>query len=87
MTTSSTGAKQERIQRWVLTLCVISAFAALFLCVFWLRHVGRMRKREARSFLSQVIESINDQTDFYKKHSRNQALEDIEKDRDKISDN
>ena len=76
------NGKKSKILRSVLVFCLILIFAALF---WWL--VMHMREREARSFLIQAIESINKQTDFYKKHSEKEALENIEKNRFAITNN
>ncbi|MHC4640776.1 MAG: hypothetical protein ACYS32_03960 [Planctomycetota bacterium] len=76
------NGKKSKILRSLLVFCLILIFAALF---WWL--VMHMREREARSFLIQAIESINKQTDFYKKHSEKEALEEIEKSRFAITNN
>jgi hypothetical protein len=69
-------------------------FAGLSIAMFLLFSLGwmsrlimHMREREARSFLIQAIGSINKQTDFYKKHSEKEALEEIEKVRFAITNN
>ncbi|MFX0067347.1 MAG: hypothetical protein ACFFC7_34940 [Candidatus Hermodarchaeota archaeon] len=76
------NSKKSKILRSVLVFCLILIFAALF---WWL--VMHLREREARSFLIQAIESINKQTDFYKKHSEREALENIEEYKDVITNN
>jgi hypothetical protein len=76
------NGKKSKILRSVLVFCLILIFAVFS---WWL--VMHMREREARSFLIQAIESINKQTDFYKKHSKKEALEEIEKSRFAITNN
>lgn len=49
------------------------------------KYYGRKKEKIVRQFLSRVIDSINENTLFYKENSSEKALEEIQNDIDKIS--
>lgn len=73
----------------VITLIVIILVILILIItpVAVLRYVGLKRQQEVRLFIEEVVESINDQTDFYKKHAEKRAISGIERHIGSITDN
>jgi hypothetical protein len=84
---SDNGVKTKfRINRKLLFFLL--GLLPLIVLISWhiqTRHESLRKEQEAREFLEQVITSINNETEFYKIHTNELNLKDIEANKDGLS--
>lgn len=68
----------------VLIVLAISILTTVLVSTEW---ISERNEHRAREFVQKVVESINQQTDYYKQHCRKDAIEKIEENIYTITDN
>jgi hypothetical protein len=87
-----TNKLTKKTKLWLITIAIIAiTILSMYILLISLRmmykHSLQREQLEAREFLVQVIESVRNQTDFYKKKGFSRDIREIEIYKDKFSDN
>lgn len=77
--------KRNTISSSKLPLIILSVSILLILLLIAFRPTPWKAEQKARGFLEKVLVSVNDSTDFYKKHSTENVMRNIEEQKTKIS--
>jgi len=73
---------KEKQLFWIFVAVVVGISLVIIM-----RPTTLKKERKAKALLEKVITSVNDSTDFYKKHSTASVIGDIEEHKTKISKN
>ena len=76
--TTDTGSKRTIYLSRLSWLLLLLSILVIFLSIVF-RPTPWRQEKKARKFLVKVVTSINENTDFYKKHTKKQALDRIKK--------
>jgi competence protein ComGC len=79
--------KRRLIIAAIIVIAILSIFMLLISLRMIYKHNLQREQLEAREFLVQIIESVKNQTDLYKKKAYARDIREIEIYRDKFSDN